>query len=88
MLCRSDYAERVVASFFHQIQSEYYGGNRSVSIDGITLEHFSILANIGINVSNKSCHHQVVFHSLLSYDRKQDYAANTAYSNRFIVILK
>ena len=30
-----DYSERVVASFSHQIQSEYYGANRSVSIEGI-----------------------------------------------------
>ena len=43
MLCRCDYSERVVASFPHQIQSEYYGGNRTVSIEGITLEHFSAL---------------------------------------------
>ena len=27
-----DYAERVVSSFSHQIQSEYYGGNISVSV--------------------------------------------------------
>ena len=40
MLCRRDYAERVVASFTHQIQSEYYGGNISVSIEGIALEKF------------------------------------------------
>ena len=32
VLCRRDYAERVVASFANQIQSEYYGGNISVSI--------------------------------------------------------
>ena len=32
VLCCRDYAERLVASFAHQIQSEYYGGNRSVSI--------------------------------------------------------
>ena len=43
MLCRSDYSERVVARYAHQIQSEYYGGNRSVSIEGIELEHFSAL---------------------------------------------
>ena len=43
VLCRRDYAEMAVASFAHQIQSEYYGGNRSVSIEGITLEHFSAL---------------------------------------------
>ena len=43
MLCRRDYSERVVASFTHKIQSEYYGGNRSVSIDIIALENFSAL---------------------------------------------
>ena len=30
VLCRRDYADRVVASFANQIQPEYYGGNRSV----------------------------------------------------------
>ena len=32
VLCRRDYYERVVASFSRHIKSEYYGGNRSVSI--------------------------------------------------------
>ena len=32
IICRCDYSERVVPSFSHYIQSEYYGGNRSVSI--------------------------------------------------------
>ena len=41
IICCRDYAERVVASFSNQIQSEYYGGNRYVSIEGIVLEHFS-----------------------------------------------
>ena len=41
ILCRRDYAERAVASFANQIQSQYHGGNRSVSIEGIALEHFS-----------------------------------------------
>ena len=41
VLCRRDYAERVVARFSNQIQSEYCGGNRYVSIEGIALEHFS-----------------------------------------------
>ena len=43
MLCRRYYAESLVASSVNQIQSEYYGGNRSVSIEGIALEHFSEL---------------------------------------------
>ena len=40
VLCSYDYADRVVARFSNQIQSEYYGGNISVSIEGIALEHF------------------------------------------------
>ena len=43
VLCCRDYAERVAASFFNQIQSEYYGGNISVSIEGIALEHIIAL---------------------------------------------
>ena len=49
VLCRHYYAERVVASFSNQIQSEYYGGNISVSIEGISLEHFSALPQTNIN---------------------------------------
>ena len=43
VLCRRDYYERLVASFTNQKKSEYYGGNISVSIEGIALEHFSAL---------------------------------------------
>ena len=43
VLCRRDYAERLVASFAKKIQSEYYGGNISVSIEGIVLEQLSAL---------------------------------------------
>ena len=32
ILFRSDYAQIIVSSFAQQIQYEYYGGNRSVSI--------------------------------------------------------
>ena len=42
VLCRRDYAERVVSSFSNKIQSEYYGGNIYVSIKCIALEHFSV----------------------------------------------
>ena len=40
VLCCRDYTERAVASFNHQIKSEYYGGNRTFSIQGIALERF------------------------------------------------
>ena len=43
VLCCRDYAQMVVAIFPNQIQSEYYATNRSVSVEGIALEHFSAL---------------------------------------------
>ena len=46
VLCCRDYSKRVVASFDHQIQSEYYGGNRSVYIEGIVLENFSAFTKV------------------------------------------
>ena len=33
VLCHSDYADRVEASFTHGIQYEYYDSNRSMSIE-------------------------------------------------------
>ena len=36
LFCR-DYSKRLVASFANQIQSEYYGGNISLYIEGIVL---------------------------------------------------
>ena len=88
MLCRCEYAERVVASFTHQIKSEYYGENRSVSIEGIALGNFSALPQTEIKASTKSCPHHVVFYSFLSDDRKQDYANTTVHRKRFIELLK
>ena len=55
VLCRRDYDERLVPSFSHQIQSEYCGGNRSVSIEGIALDHFSALPQTEIKAPTKSC---------------------------------
>ena len=49
VLCRRDYAERIVASFIHQIQPSYYSGNISMSIEGIVLENFSALPQTEIN---------------------------------------
>ena len=55
-LCRRDYSERVVEIFANQIQSEYYGVNISVSIDGIALEHFSAVPQKNILIQ---LHHYV-----------------------------
>ena len=63
VLCRRDYAERVVASFANQIQSEYYGGNRSVSIEGIALENFSAAPQADTNSNTLSRPRHALFHS-------------------------
>ena len=52
VICCRDYSKRVVARSANQIQSEYYGENISVSIEGITLEHFSSLPTADINIPN------------------------------------
>ena len=62
VMCRRDYAERVVSSFANEIQSEYYGGNRYLSIEGIVLEKFSALLKADINSTTPSCQRHEVFH--------------------------
>ena len=62
VICRLDYSERVVASFSRQIQLEYYGGNRSVYIKDISLEHFSALSTAYINSTTPSCQRHAEFH--------------------------
>ena len=49
VLCLCYYFERLVESFDNKIQSEYYCGNISVSIEGIALEYFSALQKTDIN---------------------------------------
>ena len=88
VLCRRDYAERVVASFSHQIQSEYYGGNIFVSIEVIALEIFSALPQTEINSSTKSYTRHAVLHSFLSDDSKQDASTTTLHIKHFIDLLK
>ena len=78
----------MVASFAHKIQSEYYGRNRSVSIEGVVLEHFSALTQTEINSSTKLCPRHSVFHSFLSDDIKQDAATTNSHSKRLIELLK
>ena len=79
VICRRDYAERVVARFSNKIQSEYYGGNRYVSIEGIALENFSAEPKADINSTTPSRPRHAVFHSFLSDDSKQDAATTTAH---------
>ena len=84
VLCRRDYTDMEVAIFSHQIQSEYYGGNRSVSIEGISLENFISFTKgrYQLNLQTRQSH--ALFHSYLSDDRKQDSAITTAHSKLLI----
>ena len=88
VLCRCDYADRLVARFDNPIQSEYYGRNRSVSIEDIVLEHFSTAPKVYIKSSTISCQRHAVFHYYLSDDIKQDAANTTAHIKRLISLLK
>ena len=88
VLCSRDYAERVVASFSHQIQSKYYGGNILVSIYGIALGNSSVLPKADINSTTPSRQCHAVFHSFLSDDRKQDSATTNAHSKSLSSLLK
>ena len=62
VLCRCDYSECIVSSFSYQIQSEYYGGNRYVSIEGIALEHFSASNQASSSLTSDTLSLQEVFH--------------------------
>ena len=61
VLCCRDYAERVVVRFDHKVKSEYYGGNRSVYIEVISLKYFSVLTKANINSTTKSRQRHAVF---------------------------
>ena len=85
---RRDYAERVVASFANQIKSEYYGVNRSVSIEGILLKYFNAVPQADINSSTILRQRHAVFHYFLSENSKQYAATNTAHSKQLLSFLK
>ena len=61
-LCCQYYAEYEVSSFAHQIQSEYYGRNISVFIDGIVLEQLSASDQETLSSSSYSCNRHALFH--------------------------
>ena len=67
MLCCCTYADGVVASFVKQIQLEYYGGNISVYIEGIALEHISELPQTQINSSTEPCPQYALLHFFVRY---------------------
>ena len=77
VLCCRDNAELVVSSFAHQIKSEYYGGNRSVSIEGTNLEHFSATYQETSSYSLHSRTRHAAFHYFLSDNSKKIFSYNS-----------
>ena len=78
----------MVASFFNQIQPDYYGRNITVSIEGFALEHFSTVPKTDIKVTKPSHQRHAVFHIFLSDYIKHDAATTTAYIKRLISLIK
>ena len=87
VLCCQDYSQSVVDSFAHQIQSEYYGINWYVSIEGVSLEHFSEPAQTETPGTPQSRRSQSVFHSFFSDDRKQDSSTTISHIKCIIELL-
>ena len=59
-----------------------------MSIEGIVLEHFSVLTKTDINSTTPSRQLHAVFHYFLSDDNKQDSATTTAHRKRLISLIK
>ena len=70
--------------FTHQIQSEFYGGKSTLSIEGIDLEHFITIDPKKPSSSFHILTRYSVFHSFLSDNRKPD-AATTAEHRKLII---
>ena len=85
--CCRYYAEILVASFAHQMQSEYYGGNQSVSIEGIALDKFSAPTLIETSSTPKECTHHTVFSFIFFSDDSKQYYATTISHRKCIITL-
>ena len=72
VLCRWDYAERVVAIFTNQIQSEYYGRNIYIYIEGIKLEHLSPIETATATLSHTWPTRNYMFNYIFSDNSKHD----------------
>ena len=86
MLCRCYYSDILVASFAHQIKSEYCGENRSVSIEVISLEQFRILEQTEKSTTPQALSHHAMFHSFFLMTEKNS-ATTISHSKHIIEFL-
>ena len=82
------YPDPMEANFENQIQSEYYGGNRSISIPGIVIKQYKQSHQTQIGYEPGKPTRNPVFHSLMSYDSKQYATTTSGHSKRRIEFLK
>ncbi len=76
---RRDYTDRLVAEFAKEIQTEHFGGNQTLSMEGIAMEY--------VETSNDLIEEKAVkgeFHSFLSDESDQGAATTAAHTERFI----
>ena len=73
--------------FSYQIQYECYGGNRSVSIEGIALHHFSASNQANSSLTSEAVSRQEFCCSFLSNDIKQDVETTDAHSKYIMELL-
>ena len=88
VLCRHDYADRIVSSFSNKIQPGYYDGNWYIPIEGIALEHFRASNKSSLSLKSDSVSRQAVFSSFLLDDNKQDAATEDSHSKHIIRLLQ
>ena len=78
---RRDYAERCVERHAIELQCQHFGGNRSLSMEGMAVQHFD---NDDTDAQSIVCS----YYSHLSDDSKQNAATTTAHTSRLYQHLK
>ena len=86
--CCCDYIKILVSSFAHQIQYEYYGGNKSVYIEVVSLEIFSVTTQPEMAYFPESCTFHAFFRYFLSDEIRGDASTTAAHSKHSIELLK
>ena len=82
-----DYSERLVETFSTEIQSENFGGNNYLSIEGVALEYYKNNSDSTFLTNNTFDESIVELHSSLSDDSKKAASKNTSHITDIIDIL-
>jgi hypothetical protein len=77
-----DFADRLVAAFLTEIQSEHFGGNQTLSMEGLAMEYIDASSILNEQKSLKG-----QFHSFLSDDSDQGAATTAAHTEKFLKLL-